>query len=102
MSSVGGGHDLVENTVRDLRKSTNDKLESPVSSDKSSRLHYQLYGSVSAQLEIDWEVFSGFTLNDVKLHVEGFYESAGDSKQTAPVPIVVDDILIHSLLLLFF
>lgn len=94
MSSVGGGHDLVENTVRDLRKNTNDKLESPVSSDKSTRLHYQLYGSVSAQLEIDWEVFSGFTLNDVKLHVEGFYESGGDSKQTAPVPIVVEDILI--------
>lgn len=79
------GIDAVKNAMGNLLDNTETQLDFPSQSTSnakaSSRLHYQVHGRLSTQLDTDWEIFPGFTLNEVRLDVEAFYDSDADSKQ---------------------
>lgn len=79
------GIDAVKDAMGDLLDNAETQLGFPSQSSSSgkasSRLHYQVHGRLSAQLDTDWEIFPGFTLNEVRLDVEAFYDSDADSKK---------------------
>lgn len=77
------GIDAVKNAMGELLNNAEAQLNLPSGSGSaaSARLSYQVHGTLSAQLDTDWEIFSGFTLTDVSLEVDAFYDAQGETSE---------------------